>query len=67
MLFTNMEGVHELKKVTRVVVVDHAQSVTQVKHTPQIFGRVYEKWGIRASLSLQDDGRTLKIFVGDPK
>lgn len=26
-------------------------------------GRAYERWNLRVQLSLQDDGRTLKVFV----
>jgi hypothetical protein len=37
--------------VTRITVVDET-------------GRVYERWDIAAAVQLQDDGRTLKIFVG---
>ena len=42
-------------KVTRLTIVD------------PVDGRVYEKWGIKIELSFQDDGKTLKIFVRDPK
>lgn len=37
-------------KITRLTVVDDT-------------GRAYEKWNVRINFSLQDQGRTLKIFV----
>lgn len=42
----------ETKNVTRVEVIDHT-------------GRSYVNWNIlnKVTLSLQDDGRTLKVFV----
>lgn len=39
-----------IDKVTRFEVIDND-------------GRVYSKWDIQIDLSLQDDGRTLKVFV----
>lgn len=41
--------------VTRVEVIDHTAGE----------GRVYVKWDedIQVELSLQDDGRTLKVFI----
>jgi hypothetical protein len=48
-------------KVTRVVLVDHS-----VEFGHRHYGRYYDKWNVRAQLSLQDDGRTLKVFVSSP-
>lgn len=43
-------------KVTRIEVIDH--------QSEPIVGRVYTKWNCeKVRLSLQDEGRTLKIFV----
>ncbi len=46
----------ETKNVTRVEVIDHT-------------GRSYVNWNIlnKVTLSLQDDGRTLKVFVDRKK
>lgn len=46
----------ETKNVTRVEVIDHT-------------GRSYVNWNIlnRVTVSLQDDGRTLKVFVDRKK
>ena len=43
-------------KITRLTVVDH---------TTGGGGRVLEKWDVKVELSVQDDGRTLKVFVND--
>jgi hypothetical protein len=40
----------EFPKVTRVEVIDED-------------GRVYSRWCAKVELSVQDDGRTLKMFV----
>ena len=40
----------KIPKVTRVEVIDDT-------------GRAYVKWNIKAEAHLQDDGRTLKIFI----
>ncbi len=44
--------------VTRFEVIDHTTGGE---------GRAYMKYDISAELSYQDDGRTLKVFVGDRK
>lgn len=49
----------EFAAVTRVEVIDHRES-TPVEDR----GRVFSAWDVSDVLvSLQDDGRTLKIFV----
>ena len=44
--------------VTRCEVIDH-------RHGAPSVGRVFVAWGARVSLSYQDAGRTLKVFVDD--
>ena len=46
----------DVKKVTKVAVVDHTSNGQ---------GRVFEKHSLDIELQLQDDGRTLKVFVKD--
>lgn len=46
----------QYKDVTRVTLVDY---------TKENRGRVYEKWDIKIRTAIQDDGRTLKVFVTD--
>lgn len=41
-------------KVTRFEVIDKT-------------GRAYTKHGVQVELSIQDDGRTLKVFIYEPK
>lgn len=43
---------------SRLVVVSYADSDGKP-------GRVYEKWDVYVKESIQDDGRTLKLFVRD--
>jgi len=43
-----------LKNITRIEVIDEN-------------GRAYTKWDCKVEESIQDDGRTLKLFVGDKK
>mgnify|MGYP003596559208 CR=1 FL=1 len=46
------------EKVTRVEIINHQDDI----------GRVYTKWGCgKVELSLQDDERTLKIFISSKK
>ena len=47
-------------KVTRVEVIDHRAGTYAYGR-----GRVYCALDVAVTLSYQDDGRTLKIFVGD--
>lgn len=50
------EDFSDLSKVTRLEIINH-----QDEH----IGRVYTKYGCnKVGLSLQDDGKTLKIFIG---
>lgn len=45
-----------VEKVTRIEVVDH--------QSEPMIGRAYTKWNCeKVELSLQDDGKTLKIFL----
>jgi hypothetical protein len=49
------------KNVTRITVVNH--STPHGDHEKR--GRVFEKWDIQIELSVQDGGRTLKVFIDD--
>jgi hypothetical protein len=44
----------DVNNVTRFEVIDKS-------------GRAYTKHGIQIELSLQDEGRTLKVFIYEPK
>ena len=46
--------------VTRFEVVDH-----RTYHTFEPRGRVWSALGVSVDVSLQDDGRTLKVFLTD--
>ena len=46
----------ETKKVTRFKVIDH---------TSEFQGRILVKYGVRVEISIQDDGRTMKVFLTD--
>ena len=43
---------------TRVVLVDHRQNAPK-------YGIVFEKYNVIIDISIQDDGKTLKVFVTD--
>lgn len=54
-----MDLKHEFKEVTRVEVINHQDD------SPE-FGRAFSKWECKnVELHLQDDGRTMKIFILD--
>lgn len=44
----------QVSKLSRIEVIDHSVNGE---------GRVYSKWDVSVSLSVQDDGKTLKVFV----
>lgn len=47
----------DLSKVTRFEVIDHT-------HTdPESNGRILVRYGVKVEADLQDDGKTLKIFL----
>jgi|694.fasta_scaffold119660_3 hypothetical protein len=51
-----MKEINE-KTITRVEVIDHGKESSP-------FGRVFSKWGCKSvELQVQDDGKTLKIFL----
>lgn len=50
-------------KVTRVELIDHRHQAG----APDQRGRVFVALGCAVTLSYQDDGRTLKVFVDDQK
>lgn len=51
----------KMSRVTRVTLVNHSTA----SYPNEKRGRVFEKWDIRAELSFQDNGRTLKVFLKD--
>lgn len=52
-----------LRQLTRVEVIDHTKSIEDGG------GRAYVRWdeNISIDLQIQDDGRTLKIFITERK
>lgn len=46
----------EIEKVTRFEVIDH---------TSELQGRILVKYGVKVEISIQDDGRTMKVFLTD--
>ena len=46
----------ETEKVTRFEVIDH---------TSELKGRILVKYGVKVEISIQDDGRTMKVFLTD--
>lgn len=55
----------DLSKVTRFEVVDHTGENTDMIENYEGLALVYRQLGVSAELSLQDDGRTLKVFLAD--
>jgi hypothetical protein len=45
-----------LKDVTRFEVIDHSKKMR---------GRYVVEYGIKVEVSIQDDGRTMKVFLND--
>ena len=46
----------ETEKITRFEVIDH---------TSELQGRILVKYGVKVEISIQDDGRTIKVFLTD--
>lgn len=44
------------EKITRFEVIDH---------TSEMLGRILVKYGVNVEISIQDDGRTMKVFLTD--
>lgn len=45
--------------ITRVELIDHRKGA-------ETFGRAFVAWNVgRVAISIQDDGRTLKVFLAD--
>ena len=44
------------EKITRFEVIDH---------TSEFQGRILVKYGVKVEISIQDDGRTMKVFLTD--
>jgi hypothetical protein len=51
----------DVRKVTRLEIIDHRQGV----EVPLV--RAFHAMPCRVELSMQDNGRTLKVFVDDPE
>jgi len=50
------EFTEQIKKVNRFEVIDH---------TSKKMGRIVVKYGVDIDFSIQDDGKTMKIFLTD--
>lgn len=50
--------------VTRFEVVDHSGAASRVTYDPE-HPRSVVAYGVDVELSVQDDGRTLKVFLRD--
>ncbi len=51
-------------KVNRITVIDHSRKINDRDEK----GRLFERWwddGVKVELDLQDEGRTLKVFIGN--
>jgi len=46
----------ETDKITRFEVIDH---------TSELQGRILVKYGVNVDIPIQDDGRTMKVFLTD--
>lgn len=46
------------EKITRFEVIDH---------TSEMLGRMLVKYDIKVDISIQDDGRTMKVFLTNKK
>lgn len=51
-----------LEKVNRVEVIDHTRPYTEGGGRAYVF----KQNGVKVELSLQDEGRTLKVFISQP-
>ena len=52
----NSIAIQPIDKVTRFEVIDHSKKMR---------GRYVVEYGIKVEVSIQDDGRTMKIFLND--
>lgn len=61
-----MTPLPDFSSVTRFELIDHTRNggVTYTGWTP---GRAVVAYGVSVHLDVQDDGRTLKVFLSDPK
>ena len=57
------ESAAQLANVTRLEVIDHGRNLP----SGGLSGRIFVAWAekLEVELSLQDDGRTLKVFLTD--
>ena len=49
------------KTANRLVVIDHRTKHDRLEN----FGRIIDAWDVKIELDLQDDNRTLKVFITD--
>ncbi len=54
----------EAQGITRFEVIDH-RNIKRMTATEVAHARVFNAWGCKLTISIQDDGQTLKIFVND--
>ena len=57
---TGQDQMFDIEKVTRVELIDH-------RNGSSTFSRPFVAWDVSASVSIQDQGRTMKVLVSSPK
>lgn len=68
---TNKELLEQISKY--ILALEHEVDNTNymrfevIDHTKEKLGRVLSKYDVNVELSVQDDGRTLKVFLTDYK
>ena len=56
--FSKLISMFDISKITRFELIDHREDIAN-------HGRIYAERNVIVDLSLQDNGRTLKVFVKD--
>lgn len=54
----------DTSKITRVEVINHGAPLNLIPANRESFGMILVTWDCSVDLSLQDNGRTLKVFLG---
>lgn len=55
----------QMEKEQQQIITDKVTRFEVIDHTSEKLGRILVRYGVSVEVSIQDDGRTMKVFLTD--
>lgn len=60
-----IEQAKQIEKEQQQIITDKITRFEVIDHTSEKLGRILVRYGVSVEVSIQDDGRTMKVFLTD--